>query len=219
MNLAGKLELWAIDKLIPYELNTKNHPKEQIEKLAKTIDQNGFDVPIVVDEAGVILKGHGRRLAALHLGVDKVPVLVRSGLSEKQKKAIRIGDNTLASLGTMDFEALSQEIELMMSLPDDFEVDLDDLGLAGFNFDIEDDTANTLGTSQPTMTPARTAQSTQSVDDEKPAEKDYSMPDLSQEKAAISLFQVVAQCKDEHEQREVYELLVENEHQARILTI
>lgn len=83
------------EKLIPYEKNAKIHSEEQIESIAKQLDQ-GWDQPIVVDESMVILKGHGRRLAAIKRFMVKVPVLVRDDLSSAQKKAIRLADNKVA---------------------------------------------------------------------------------------------------------------------------
>lgn len=88
---------WEIEKIVPYENNAKKHPQEQIEKLAKGIKEFGWDQPIVVDGAGVIIKGHGRRLAALHLGLKKVPVIVRADLSAEQVKAARLADNRVSS--------------------------------------------------------------------------------------------------------------------------
>ena len=98
-----------------YDRNNKKHDERQITLLADTISTNGWDVPIVVDENNVILKGHARLLAALKLGLETVPVIVRAGLSEYQKKAIRIADNKLAELGTWDKLALHDELNELLS--------------------------------------------------------------------------------------------------------
>ncbi len=82
--------------LIPYINNAKQHPPEQIEKIAASIAEYGFDQPIVVDGQGVIIKGHARREASLRLGVKVVPVVVRTDLSPTQVKAARIADNKTA---------------------------------------------------------------------------------------------------------------------------
>jgi len=211
MNLSGTLEAWDIKKLVPYEQNARNHPQSQIDKLAKSISQNGWDQPIVVDDQGVILKGHGRRLAALHLGLDKVPVLVRSDLTEKQKRAIRVSDNAISSLGLTDFDVLSKEINEMMKMDDPFEIDLSDMGLDGFNFDtssLMQDVASYLPDSP-----------TAPKDPGEKEAKDYSKPDLTQEKEAVSLFQCVVQCSGESEQKEVYDLVTQAGYTCRILTI
>lgn len=104
-----KIELWDIEKIIPYENNVKIHDQKQIEKIAESIRRFGWDQPIVVDKNGVIIKGHGRTLAAKHLGLDKVPVLVRDDLTEDQVKAARIADNRVA-MGDIDTEMLQEEL-------------------------------------------------------------------------------------------------------------
>ena len=104
-----KIELWDIEKIIPYENNVKIHDQKQIEKIAESIRRFGWDQPVVVDKNGVIIKGHGRTLAAKHLGLDKVPVLVRDDLTEDQVKAARIADNRVA-MGDIDTEMLQEEL-------------------------------------------------------------------------------------------------------------
>nr|WP_242042081.1 ParB/Srx family N-terminal domain-containing protein [Leptolyngbya sp. FACHB-541] len=102
--------VWVpIDQITPYIHNNKQHPQSQIDKLASCIIEYGFDVPIVVDEDNVILKGHGRRMAALKLGLTEVPVIKRTDLTPAQKKACRIADNKVAE-SPWDFEALKLEM-------------------------------------------------------------------------------------------------------------
>lgn len=126
-----QVEWWDVASLKPYPNNAKTHPQEQIEGLARTIAQSGWDVPIVVDEKGVIIKGHGRRLAALQLHLTQVPVIVRKGLSEAQKKAIRISDNKWSEspwddrLLALELQSLSEELA---ETEDDF--DLGDIGFS-----------------------------------------------------------------------------------------
>ena len=62
-NFEPKVEMWDIARIRPYEKNAKKHPPEQIAKLAVAFDTFGFDVPLVVDSTGSLLKGHGRYLA------------------------------------------------------------------------------------------------------------------------------------------------------------
>lgn len=100
----------SIDSITPYEGNAKIHDKEQVSKIAKSIKEFGWDTPIVVDKNGVIIKGHGRRLAAISLGFTEVPVVVREDLSEEQVKAARLADNRVA-MGDYDSKLLQQEIE------------------------------------------------------------------------------------------------------------
>lgn len=105
-----KIELWDIDKIQPYEANVKIHDDKQVEKIANSIQRFGWDQPIVVDKNGVIIKGHGRRLAAIKLGYAKVPVLVRDDLTEDQVKAARVADNRVA-MGDIDTEMLQKELQ------------------------------------------------------------------------------------------------------------
>lgn len=110
-----KLEIVVrdIDSIRPYEFNVKNHDKKQIEKIAKAISEFGWDQPIVVDGKGEIIKGHGRRLAAISLGMKTVPVLVRDDLTEDQVKAARLSDNRVA-ISDIDSEMLQKELASLM---------------------------------------------------------------------------------------------------------
>lgn len=103
------IEMRDIDSVQPYELNAKVHDQKQVEKIAKSIAEFGWDQPIVTDKHGVIIKGHGRRLAAIHLGVTQVPVLVRDDLDEDQVRAARLADNRVA-IGDIDSDLLQQEL-------------------------------------------------------------------------------------------------------------
>lgn len=100
----------AIDSITPYANNTKTHPTEQVDKIAGSIAKFGFDQPIVVDGDGVIIKGHGRREAAIRLGLKHVPVIRRQDLSDAEAKAARIADNKTAE-SPWDTSVLSLEIQ------------------------------------------------------------------------------------------------------------
>lgn len=104
-----KVEMWAVDRLIPYDKNAKIHTETQIESLAKVIKSQGWDVPIVVDKDGVIIKGHGRRLAAIHMGLKEVPVICRTDLTPAQVRAARLSDNRVA-LTDFDTTMIREEI-------------------------------------------------------------------------------------------------------------
>ena len=121
-NLAGdgKVKSWPIDQVHPYPGNAKIHDEKQIKNIALAIQKFGFDVPIVVDGAGVIIKGHGRRLAAIYLEFTHVPVIVRTDMTAKEANASRISDNRVA-VGDIDTNILNAEI---MSIADG---DTDDL--------------------------------------------------------------------------------------------
>src|SRR4249919_2911525 len=104
-------ETLPIGEIIPYENNPRTHSEKQIAMLAKLMKEYGIDQPIVVDEKGVILKGHDRRLAAIEAGFKKFPVVRHVGLSENDKRAIRIADNQVALLSGWDDELLKLEIK------------------------------------------------------------------------------------------------------------
>lgn len=91
-----QVEMRDPKSLTPYAKNSKKHPQSQIDRLAGQIAAFGFDQPIVIDVQGVIIKGHGRREAALQLGLKQVPVVV-STQDEYSNMANRIADNQVAS--------------------------------------------------------------------------------------------------------------------------
>lgn len=127
-----KVEAWDVEKLIPYENNVKIHDEKQVKKIAESIKQFGWDQPIVVDKDGVIIKGHGRRLAALKLGLKTVPVLVRSDLTPDQVNAARVADNRVA-MGDIDTEMLQRELSM---IDFDFEGIFDKKELAFMDVDL-----------------------------------------------------------------------------------
>jgi 3'-phosphoadenosine 5'-phosphosulfate sulfotransferase (PAPS reductase)/FAD synthetase len=120
----GEYEMTDIDKLHPYPQNTKQHGKMQVSRIAASIRNYGYDVPIVVDEDFMILKGHGRWLAMQQLGRKQVPVIQRLHLSEAEKKALIISDNKLGE-SEWDPKALINEI---LDLESDFTIQ--DLGFS-----------------------------------------------------------------------------------------
>lgn len=124
---AVKPEVWKLSRIKPYEKNARTHPPEQIALLASLMKKRGVDQPIVVDEAGVILKGHGRLQAAQVAGFTEFPVAVHRGLSEQDKRAMRIEDNQLALLSGWDEQLLKLEIGDLRTEG----YDLGDLGFDG----------------------------------------------------------------------------------------
>jgi hypothetical protein len=90
-----KIQEVAVNKLIPYAKNSRTHSDQQVAQIAASIKEFGFRNPILVDGVGVIA-GHGRLLAAQKLGLDKVPTIDCSDMTESQKKAYIIADNKLA---------------------------------------------------------------------------------------------------------------------------
>jgi uncharacterized protein YunC (DUF1805 family) len=131
-----KIELWDIAALVPYENNVKKHELAQVSKIAASIQRHGWTQPIVVDKNGVIIAGHGRRLAALELGLKRVPVLVRSDLTEDEVKALRLADNRVA-MSDYDPEMLKVELASleadMSGIFDDKELEFLDADLGEMN--------------------------------------------------------------------------------------
>lgn len=134
------VELVDIEELIPYDKNVKIHDEKQIEHLANNIKKFGFDQPIVVDKDNVIIKGHGRRLACLKLGLKKVPVVKRTDLTKEEADAARLSDNRVVS-SSYDIEGLQEELE-RLSGSFDFDTlgfDTRELNFSLDNIDIEGD--------------------------------------------------------------------------------
>src|SRR2546421_2910448 len=104
------IELWPIDKLVPFARNPRTHSDAQVAQIAGSIAAFGFNAPIAVDSRGGVLAGHGRLLAARQLGLETVPVLVLDHLSEIQKRAYIIADNRIAESGGYDDELLRSEL-------------------------------------------------------------------------------------------------------------
>jgi len=115
-----KIEPMDINKIIPYEKNTKKHPDNQIDIIASSIDKFKFDQPIVIDENNVIIKGHGRLLGAKRLGLKSVPVIIRTDMSDAEKMASRLADNK-SNESDWDFELLELEFDELKEL--DFDMD------------------------------------------------------------------------------------------------
>lgn len=108
--------------LIPYANNSRTHSDDQVSQVAASIKEFGFTNPILIDEKGGIIAGHGRLMAAKKLGLEKVPTITLAGLSEAQKKAYVIADNKLALNAGWDTTALTAELERLQEL--DFNLDL-----------------------------------------------------------------------------------------------
>lgn len=134
-----QVESWPVELIRPYENNVKIHTEEQIKEIAASIKRFGPDQPIVVDGAGVIIKGHGRLMAAKHLGMKVFPVIVRKDLTAAEAAASRIVDNRVARTDD-DANKLKAEIDSLVTAGE-FEVpDLMELGFdqKELNFSLKD---------------------------------------------------------------------------------
>lgn len=139
MSSLSKKTDWPIGNLTPYEHNAKKHGPEQVAKIAASIHKFGWQGnPIVVTEDGVIIAGHGRRLAAIELGMTHVPVVVARGLTEEQTRALRLADNRVA-ISDIDTELLKKDLdgltELLGGIFDTKELDFMQADLGEMNTD------------------------------------------------------------------------------------
>ena len=120
---AERVEQWPIERLIPYADNPRLHSAADIERIAASILKWGWTNPVLVDEHGVLIAGHGRVAAAAKLGLMvPIPVIVAQGWSEEEKQAYRLADNELAARGSWDPDLLRSELR--------------DLKFSGFDFDL-----------------------------------------------------------------------------------
>lgn len=110
-----------ISDLKPYAHNPKLHPPEQVEKIARSIDEFGFLVPVLIDVDYSIIAGHGRLLAARKLGLSEIPTIQVDHLTDAQIRAYRIADNKLTE-GGWDLDLLGSEMSLLRDA--DFDIDL-----------------------------------------------------------------------------------------------
>jgi DNA modification methylase len=119
--LADKIVSLAIGDLKPFPGNPRRHPEAQIVRLMRSMERVWTN-PILIDEAGTILAGHGRLEAARRLGHSCVPTLTIAGLNDAEKRAVVIADNRLPEQALWDFELLQQHFKALIEL--DFDVEL-----------------------------------------------------------------------------------------------
>ena len=117
-----RIELLPIGQIAPYQGNARTHSKKQVGQIAESIKRFGFNNPVLIDENGVIVAGHGRVAAAKLLGLKEVPALRLSHLSPAEKKAYILADNKLAENAGWNKENLAIELQELVDL--NFEVEL-----------------------------------------------------------------------------------------------
>ena len=123
-----QIEEVSVETLIPYARNSRTHSDSQVAQIAASIKEFGFTNPVLIDEDGGIIAGHGRVMAARKLGLDSVPAIRLGYLTEAQKRAYVIADNKLALNAGWDDEMLKLELQELKDM--NF-----DLGLTGFDPD------------------------------------------------------------------------------------
>lgn len=120
------IEYVGLDKLTPYARNSRTHSSEQVKQIAASIREFGFTNPVLIDDEGTIIAGHGRVLAAQHLQLPEVPCIRLGYLTETQRRAYVIADNKLALNADWDVDLLQLTIKELSD-------EQYDIALLGFN--------------------------------------------------------------------------------------
>jgi ParB-like chromosome segregation protein Spo0J len=105
-----QVEYVGLEDVRGYARNSKTHPQKQIDAIKASIEQFGFNNPLLVDSTGEIVAGHGRLEAAKQLGLTKLPVIRLGHLNDVQKRAYVIADNKLAESAEWDLALLAEEL-------------------------------------------------------------------------------------------------------------
>ena len=166
-----------IGDLQPYENNPRKNDKA-VDKVAESIKQFGFKVPIVIDSNNVIIAGHTRYKAAKKLKLKEVPCIVATDLTEEQIKAFRLADNKVSEFSEWDFDALEKELDAL----GDF--NMDDFG---FDLSLDDDEED---------------------EEIEPAEANFNYQEQ---------YGVIVMCKNEQEQQQAYETLLEMGYECKVV--
>lgn len=123
-----RFEMTSISSLKPFPRNSRKHSEKQIQQVINSINQFGFTNPILMDENSTIIAGHCRLLAAKKVGLEVIPCIILSGLTETQKHALVIADNKIALNAEWDIDVLLNEVKLLQD--DNFDIEL-----TGFTLD------------------------------------------------------------------------------------
>ena len=123
-----------ISTLRPYRYNARVHQSDQVDALANAIREFGFTNPILVDKKNNVIAGHGRLEAAKKLGMERVPAIRLSDLSDEDVRAYRLADNKLGDMSAWDEYLLEKELKEL----DDMGFNKDDLGFGDVVFEADD---------------------------------------------------------------------------------
>ena len=118
------IQLVPPQELVPYERNARTHNEKQIKQIANSIQRFGFLNPVLVDEANMIIAGHGRVRAAIDLQMKTIPIRKFSHLSEEEKLAYILADNKIAEKAGWDQDILAIELQHLLTLEDELDVTL-----------------------------------------------------------------------------------------------
>jgi len=120
----AKVERVAVDAIRPNPRNARRHPPKQVAVLAENIRQFGFTNPVLVDEDGEILAGHGRYAAAQLLELPEILIIRLAHLSSAEKRVLALADNKIAELGSWDSDQLKETLAELVSPPVELSFDL-----------------------------------------------------------------------------------------------
>ncbi len=129
------IEIAALDSLSPNPKNARTHSIKQIVQVGASIEKFGFLNPLIVDENGVVLAGHGRLEAARNLGLENIPIIRLTHMSAADKRAYMLADNRLAELSGWDKAKRSEELSFLLETDYDFAVT--GFELSDINFDAD----------------------------------------------------------------------------------
>ena len=134
--VVSKIDWRSIDMLKPYAGNARTHSQAQVRQIANSIERFGFVNPVLVDDEGGVIAGHGRIEAAKSLGLQEVPTLTLSHLSAADRRAYVLADNKLAENAGWDRDLLAIELQALIDL--DFDVELTGFSLAEIDIVLDD---------------------------------------------------------------------------------
>jgi len=122
--IVQEIQLWPIERLVPYVGNPRSHSPKQVGQIATSMRRYGVVNPALIDPKGTLIVGHGRILAARQLGLTVFPVIVLDHLTETEARELRLADNKIAENAIWDDELLSAELAALLEC----KVDLEPLG-------------------------------------------------------------------------------------------
>lgn len=180
MQVAIKITNLSAANLVAYHKNARTHSLEQIAKISSSIKEFGFINPVIVDGANGIIAGHGRVVAALALGMVKVPCIEVSHLTQAQKAAYVIADNRLAELSDWNIDMLLDETTSLMDMGFDIE-------LSGIDTDFLNSLTMNIGY-EPELNPSA---NTNQVSNQNVSEATIKLGEAFQQKAIQNLIEVI----------------------------
>lgn len=116
-----EIEYRRTTDLVPFAGNARTHPEHQIEQLCTNMKMFGFYNPVIIDEHGNIIAGHGRVLAAKKLDLVHVPTITIAGLTESERRALVLADNKISLNASWDLEKVREELSALAEADFDLE--------------------------------------------------------------------------------------------------